>query len=271
MRISQYLTGVVIVLASSFLAQRTCRSQEEEKVSPEAEKSTELTPRQRLILGLFSANRKTFEKDRIHLEYEFESQNEDLVLDWLPALKNSRNRIRWLRGIEGTMTSVEHGICVSNSGEWYHKAVFLPDIEVKVELMSNAAYRAGSLLGPVFFSEKKRASIGATAGCQAICVRGYRLAKPPYPPDRNGVVMAADRQTFGYKYNGKVLEVYRDKARTADTSEVPKFTKGFDRGHAGLIWCGSVQAFVFKITIEGKLDPKWVAKQLGEKPKKGKK
>jgi hypothetical protein len=34
----------------------------------------------------------------------------------------------------------------------------------------------------------------------------------------------------------------------------------------GLAWNGSIQSFIFAITMEGVLDPEWVAKQLGEPP-----
>ena len=75
---------------------------------------------------------------------------------------------------------------------------------------------------------------------------------------------ANERFWVGYKYDGKVFECYHANRKTSDTSKSPKFTDGFDSGHAGLAWGGSIQSFVFKVTIEGKLDPDWVAKQLNE-------
>jgi len=53
---------------------------------------------------------------------------------------------------------------------------------------------------------------------------------------------------------------------TADTAKSPGFTSGFDNGHIGLSWGGSIQCFVFNITFSGRLDPDWRAEQLGEKP-----
>ncbi len=51
-----------------------------------------------------------------------------------------------------------------------------------------------------------------------------------------------------------------------DTLKLPRFTEGIDRGRVGMAWGGSIQCFIFSVTIDGALDPEWVAKQLGEKP-----
>ena len=79
------------------------------------------------------------------------------------------------------------------------------------------------------------------------------------------------RHTVGYKLKGKVLESYLNNKKTSDTSTLPKFTDGFDTGQVGFSWSGSVQSFLFKVTMEGRLDPDWVAKQLGDKPEKAEK
>jgi hypothetical protein len=230
-------------------------------VPPAGGKPPELTEEQKRIVELFSATKESFKDGRLILEYNFESQQKDLADDWEPAIDKSRDRVRWARGIEGTPSTIEHGIIVSDQGQWMHKAEFLNDIEVKVDMMSVASYRSGTLLGPVFYNAKKKMAIGSCGGNQLVCLKGLSHAKAPHPREERPI-QANSRQVIGYKYRGGVFESYFGTRKTADSTDLKKFTEGYDTGRPGLAWKGSVQCFVYKVTIEGKLDPAWVAKQL---------
>lgn len=232
---------------------------------------TQLSEREKRILELFQATTKQFDKDgRLLLTYNFESKSEELVEDWRPTLAETKMRVRWSRGIEGTITTVEDGILVGDFGHWLHKAVFLADLQVKVDHLSVAQFRPGTILAAVFHNDKKKRSLGVNAGYQAVCLSGWKHAKPPHPRDEKPVPTNV-RQTIGYKYDGKVLESYLRDRKTSDTAAVPKFTDGFDSGRVGLAWSGSVQSFIFQVSISGRLDPDWVAEQFGEKGQKGEK
>ncbi len=243
----------------------------EEVVGRVLRRPTELTEREKSILELFKANEKTFRKGRIYLKYDFERQIEDLVEDWSPTLAQAGMRVRWARGIEGMPTTVEHGIILGDYGEWIHKAVFVRDLEVQADILSVARYKIGNILGPVFFSEKKKRSIGANAGSQIMSLAGWKHAKPPLGKER--VIPSCDRHVIGYKYEGNLFETYVGKKKLNDTLKFPKLTDGMESGHVGMAWNGSIQCFLYSVTIEGTLDPAWVAKQLGESvpPKEEKK
>jgi hypothetical protein len=224
--------------------------------------------REKQILALFSATVKKFENGGIILEYDFEKQSPDresLAEDWRPTLAETKKRIRWSQGYEGTWTRYEHGLVIGDFGQWIHKAVFLPDVEVKFVVLRVSQARAGALLAPVFFNEKKNRSLGVSNGYQAVALSGWKPVKPPHPKADRPLPPSASRHSIGYRYSGKVLEAYLNGKKTSDTSAVPAFTEGFDTGHVGLAWGPPIQSFVFHVRMQGKLDPDWVAEQLGEK------
>jgi hypothetical protein len=226
------------------------------------------TAEEQRLLGLFTASTKKIDKGRLTLVYDFESQQKDLVFDWKPDFDEKNMRMRWARGIEGTATTVEHGIVIGDFGEWIHKGVFLADgLEVTVDTLSVAQWKPGNVCGPVLFNEKKKQSLGVSAGFQCVVLRGFKLAKKPHPAKEQALTVN-QRYTQGFKIARNVLEAYYGQKKMNDTVSLPKFTEGFDKGHVGLAWSGSVQSFVFKVTISGRLDPEWVAKQLGTEVKK---
>ena len=226
--------------------------------------SEEVKELRKKLLDLFSASEEKFEGDRIVLVYDFEGRDENLVSDWKPDLKPNDMRIRWARGIEGTATSVEYGLILGDYGEYLHKAMFLPDIDVEVDWLPVSPHKAGNIVAPVFSHDKKKRAIGANAGSQAVCLAARKHVKPPIPRTERTVV-ANTRYKAGYTFDGTRLECRMNGRKTTDTISTPKFVEGFDKGRVGLIWTGSIQYFLFKVTIKGKLDPAWVDTQLGTK------
>jgi len=229
------------------------------------------TDREKKVLDLFNATSKRFKDGRISLDYNFEGRqaaSDDLVNDWKPALSETRQRIRWSKAAEGYWTAnYEQGLLIGDYGEWLHKAIFLPDVEMKAIVVRVSQVRPGTMLATVFHNEKKKLSIGVNSGYQAVCLKGWAPAKAPYPKADRPMPQSHQRFTIGYRLNGKVLESQLNNRKTSDTAGAPKFTDGFDSGHPGLAWSGA-QCFILSVSIEGRLDPDWVAAQLGEKPEK---
>ena len=100
-------------------------------------------------------------------------------------------------------------------------------------------------------------------------LNGWKPSKPPHPKAEK-VPVRRMRQNLGYQLNGRAFESHLNGKKVADSSTLTKFTDGFDVGQVGMAWSGSVKAFVFGITIRGRLDPDWVSEQLGEKAEKSK-
>lgn len=221
-----------------------------------------LTERQKRIKELFKASSVKFDKDLVVLEYSFESKDHSLTEDWTPALNPNVQRIRWSRGLEGTYSSVEDGIIVGDYGEWYHRAVFTNNVEVEVDLLPVSPYKSGNLMCAVLYNDKKKRSIGSNEGNQVVCLAGRKLAKAPVPKTEKAI-SANTRHKMGFALKGSVVEGRLNGKRSVDSSEQPKFAEGIDSGRVGLVWSGSIQYFIYKVTVRGKLDPAWLAKEIG--------
>lgn len=269
------------ILPISFLASADPDDPDEdtEKESEKPETAKGPTEREKKILELFNASSKEFDRGQILLSYNFESRKDDEVLDWSPLDSSLKSRIHWatsgemefLREDEGYSLGpklADGGIVLADFGEWKHKGVFLPDLEVNVDMMNVAAPRAGTIICSTFFSKKKKLSLGASGGSQIMTLNGWKPSKPH--PKTEKVPVRRLRQDLGYKLKGRTFESYLNGKKAADSSTLSKFTDGFDVGQVGMAWSGSVKVFVFGITIRGRLDPDWVSEQLGEKTDKAK-
>ena len=274
------LLGVALFSGSISLAADSDDPGEDENESEKPEEQKGPTEREKKILELFNATSKAFEKGQIVLNYNFESRKDDEVSDWSPLDTSLKSRIHWATSGEleflredegGSYTSrspkfADGGIVLADFGEWKHKAVFLPDLEVSVDLMNVAQPRAGTVVCPIFYSKKKKLSLGASNAAQIMTLNGWKTSKS-HPKNEKTAVRRL-RQEVGYKLNGRLFEGRLNGKKVADSSTLTKFTEGFDVGQAGIAWSGSsgsVKVFVFGVTIRGRLDPDWVSEQLGEK------
>jgi hypothetical protein len=271
---------VVLFLAivSPSLAPAQDEDEEDEPKKPREERDAGPTEHEKLILDKFNATSKGFENGQVVLTYNFENREENEVLDWDPIDTALNSRIHWATSGELTQLNREQGyttqltryadggMVLSDYGLWKHKAMFLSDLEVSVEVINVASPRAGTVLCSTFFSPKKKSSIGVNSGLQVVGMTGWKTTKGPWPKGDKALTRLL-RQTFGYKYSNRVLESYLNNKKVADSSAAGKLTEGFDVGQVAMAWNGSIKTFVLNITIRGRLDPDWVSAQLGEKSK----
>jgi hypothetical protein len=233
--------------------------------------SRALTPREIEILQLFHASKKSFEDGKIVLSYDFMSREEDLLEDWTPKMAALKPKIHWSTSGEAYVAEREstykrkdsdsQGLVLSDNGQWMHKAVFLPDLEVSIEILNLAIHRPGTMLGPIFSSSKKKEAIGVNGGFQFISLNGGKPAKPLLPLKTDKVIQRMQQYSFGYRLQVMALDCIRSDKPVLNL----KLSQAFDSGHVGLFWAGSIQCFIFNVTVKGRLDPDWVAGQLGEK------
>jgi hypothetical protein len=253
---------------------------DEDEDEPEAPRRKPPTEQEKKVLELFHATSKSFEDGKLVLSYNFESRDESQVEDWGPLDTSKQSRIHWatvgeMDQLEGEYSyssssrrrSSDVALTLADSGQWVHKAKFVPDLEVKVDCLNLAQPRPATILGPIFFSKSKKLSLGTSGGYQAVCLNGTKPAKAPYPKSEK-LIPWKQRETMAYRFSNRVLECFLNEKKSCDTKAVPKFTEGFDVGQAGVAWSGSVKCYLFRVTIKGRLDPDWVAEQLGEKSEK---
>jgi hypothetical protein len=223
------------------------------------------------VLQLFHASKKSFEDGKLVLTYDFSTRDEELLEDWTPKMAALKPKLHWSTSGESYVAEHEstyvrkeadsQGVVMSDNGQWMHKAVFLPDVEVSLEVLNLAIHRPGTLMGPIFYNSRKKESIGVNGGFQFISSSGGKPAKPFLPLKTDKVIERMQQYSFGYRLQDKVLECIRADKKVLDT----KVAQGFDNGRVGLFWTGSIQCFVFRATLKGRLDPVWLAEQLVEK------
>ncbi|MEM7262113.1 MAG: hypothetical protein AAF488_08990 [Planctomycetota bacterium] len=232
-----------------------------EKPEPPAKKEEkELTPRQKKIAELFHATKVEFtDEGHIVLEYDFQSENEILLEDFAPKISTTKNRIRWaIRN--------ETGLMIAMHGNWVHNAEFRGTVKAEVKGVSYAMMDGGDYRVVGLFGSKGKKMIGSNVGKQLVRLTGMKLrdAMPRTFPETR----VEEKLDFGFALEKGVLFNVRGGREKESTTEKPKFTKGFEVGRIGLRWQGRTQMCIHTVRIQGKLDPKWLDKQIGKAPKK---
>jgi len=103
------------------------------------------------ILDLFQATgEKISPNGTLELIYDFTSKNEILGEDWSPIPTNPFGRIgqpvRWTRGGEGGVVGVAGGIYMADKGQWFHRAVWKPQVKVESTFYSFCGGSVGTWL-----------------------------------------------------------------------------------------------------------------------------
>lgn len=202
------------------------------------------------------------DRGRVTVVYDFESKNEDLLFDWSPDIDTTKSRIRWSRGLEGTWSTVEHGLVIADHGIFLHKAQWKDDVKVRVSYLSMAQSDKRDILSTVFVYDKGKRIVASNMGAQ--CMRLSKTLRPKGAPIPKSFPRCASSQkfTFGMEIADGVLHATRSDSRQVDTRSNDKFLAKLGPGKAGLAWRGRVNGFIFKVEIEGTLDLDWLAEQV---------
>ena len=67
---------------------------------------------------------------------------------------------------------------------------------------------------------------------------------------------------LGYEFIDGEFSCLRDQSETTNSSEVSQLTKDFGSVRAGLAWNTKGKFLIHRVTIEGRLDPEWLQKEL---------
>ncbi len=230
---------------------------------PESEKKPTLVPTQELLQSLFSATTiEILEDGRVRLIYDFETKEESLLGDWSPNIDTTQRRIRWSQGAEGTFSTVEDGLVIADQGLFLHKGQWSPDVKLEVDFLSMASTAKKDILAAIFTYDKRRRVVGSHLGGQ--CVRLSKSLKhkgKPIPARFSEPLPNSQKVTFGMLLQKDVLTALRGGSQIVDTAGNKKFLKKLGVGEVGLAWRGRINGFVFKIVIEGTLDPAWLEKE----------
>lgn len=240
--------------------------QEEEKKEGEAGKKATAEPvkkkrpsgftvdEEKAVLALFHATKKEFtEEGLLRLVYDYSTENENLLLDWKPDIATTKRRIRWA-------VRNDTGLMIAETGTHVHQAVWLDRFSMQVKGTSYAQMNRGAYRVAGIFDSKLKRVLGTNVGDQIVRLNGMKVtAGMPRKFPKTAVEQKLD---FGFELKDGIFRSKRGKAKLHDTSKKPSWTKKLVTGRMGLRWSGRTQMCLHEITLEGRIDPKWLKKSL---------
>ncbi|HIN80044.1 MAG TPA: hypothetical protein EYN00_03105, partial [Planctomycetes bacterium] len=103
------------------------------------------------ILDLFNATEETVSKEGVvELVYNFETEERTLSDDWIPPLTRKNRAVRWSRDWEGSAEGLAGGILIADSGQWFHSAVWQPEVEIEATYVSFCGGSRGDMVVAVY-------------------------------------------------------------------------------------------------------------------------
>jgi len=203
------------------------------------------------------------EAGRVKLTYDFSTKDSNLLVDWLPKIADTKRRIRWSMGLEGTFSTVEDGLIIADEGTFLHRAKWEKDVELTLDYLSMSGHDKNDLLAAVYLWDQGKQIVASQVGEQ--CLRLAKNLAPkgkPIPAMPLGQLTGEERRSFGVRVRDGIVSALRGGSAVASSEGKPDFAKEIAAGQVGLAWRGRVNGFIFKITIEGKLNPEWVKKEI---------
>jgi hypothetical protein len=216
------------------------------------------------ILDLFQATSESISPQGVlKLTYNFSANNEVLGEDWMPIPTNQYGRIgqpvRWIRGGESGVVGLTGGIFFADKGQWFHRAVWQPQVKLETTYYSFCGGSNGDLFAAVYgWTKGLRRRVGSNLGTQLVKISGIKasggLGKAPEIIFKQPVPFGFDLKdgTFHAQHGG----------RTTQQSDSSKFVKKLDSGQVGFVWSGNVRGCIAKLTLRGKIDLDWAAKSI---------
>jgi len=216
------------------------------------------------ILDLFQATSESISPQGVlKLTYNFSSNNEVLGEDWMPIPTNQYGRIgqpvRWTRGSESGVVGVTGGIFFADKGQWFHRAVWQPQVKLDTTYYSFCGGSNGDLFAAVYgWTKGLRRRVGSNLGAQLVKISGVKasggLGKAP-------VIIFKQPVPFGFDLKDGTFHAQHG-GRTTQQSDSSKFVKKLDSGQVGFVWSGNVRGCIGKLTLRGKIDLDWAAKSI---------
>jgi hypothetical protein len=216
------------------------------------------------ILDLFQATgEKISPNGTLELIYDFTSKNEILGEDWSPIPTNPFGRIgqpvRWTRGGEGGVVGVAGGIYMADKGQWFHRAVWKPQVKVESTFYSFCGGSVGDMVAATYgWTKGLRRRVGSNLGSQVMRISGVKPAGGIGKPSE---IIFREPVNFGFELKDGQFSAQRG-GRTQQQSSSSKFLKKLDSGQVGFVWNGNIRCCITKVTLRGQLDLDWAAKSI---------
>lgn len=217
------------------------------------------------ILDLFSAERESIDPDgTVTLVYHFDSDEPETADNFFPPVSFAPNaKVKWADSRWGYSLRYHDGVVIADKGEWFHTAVWQPDVRMDVDFISFTTGNASrkDLVAATFaWSKKNRRRVGSNLGTQLVRLSGVKAA------GRQGKafpLVHENRSRFGFELkNGTFTTTQMGSSRESTSSR--KLLKDLSAGQVGLVWSGGVTGVVEEVRITGRLSLDWIRQYLPE-------
>lgn len=211
------------------------------------------------ILDLFTAKEKSVTADGVvTLVYSFDSDRPETATNFFPDVSFAPNsRVKWADHRWGYSRHFHDGVVIADKGEWFHTAVWEPDVRMDVDFVSFTTGNASrkDLVAATFaWSKKNRRRVGSNLGTQLVRLSGVKAS------GRQGKAapfVHEDRSRFGFELkDGSFTTRVMGSSRESTSSK--KLLKDLSAGQVGLVWSGGVTGVVNEIQIRGRLSLDWI-------------
>ena len=230
-----------------------------------AVKPFELTKEeQQQVLDLFGASTEKLSATGVlEVSYDFTKDDESLGDDWLPVPTSVFGKVgqsvRWSRAAEASRAGFGNAIYFADKGQWFHSAVFEPDVRLDMEARSLVGGQRRDFFCAVFaWGKKLTRRVGSNLGSQLMRISGVKPAGAVGPPP---AIVFQEPHQFGYQIKDGKFEVL-SSGRAVTETKSSKFLKGLDSGQVGCVWSGKISMCVGSISIRGQLDLDWVGRKI---------
>ncbi|OUW42261.1 hypothetical protein CBD41_09290 [bacterium TMED181] len=230
-----------------------------------AVKPFELTAEeQSQILDLFNASsEKVSPAGVLEVSYDFTKDDESLGDDWMPVPSSVFGKVgqsvRWSRAGEASRVGFGNAIYFADKGQWFHQAVFEPDVRLEMEARSLVGGQRKDFFCAVFaWGKKLSRRVGSNLGSQLMRISGIKSAGAVGPAP--GIIFQEPKK-FGYEIKDGTYQVL-SSGRSVTETKSSKFLKSLASGQVGCVWSGKISMCVGSISIRGKLDLDWVGRKI---------
>ena len=152
-----------------------------------------------------------------------------------------------------------NGILIADTGQWFHKAQFRPNVRMDVEFLSFCGGARKDLVCATYAWSKMKKRVGSNLGKQGLVLSGTRAAGSA--GGDAPIITYEERVSFGFRLEGGTFTWMR-RGQDLGSTASKKALKKLDSGMVGLVWNGRISAAIPKITIVGHLDLEWAGKQV---------
>ncbi len=220
---------------------------------------------QKQILELFSANEKSITPAGIvTLEYVFDEDKPEPADNFFPPVSSAQSaRIKWANHHWGYGYNFVDGVVIADKGEWFHEAVWEPDVRMDVEFVSFTTgnpSRKDLVAATYAWSKKNRRRVGSHLGTQLVRLSGVKATAKQ---GRSALLVHEERSRFGFELKAGKFST-RQMGSVRESTSSKKLLKNLTAGQVGLVWSGGVTGVVEKIQITGRLQKEWIQKHYPE-------